>query len=78
MDDAEETVTLRRLSDTDLAAGSWAESRLGDPDPGGGPAVDAAAGLASLSFITLNNTLSNASYDFGKRCSPCGVSSYAK
>ena len=52
MDDAEETVTLRRLSDTDLAAGSWTESRLGDPDPGGGPAVDAAVGLASLSFIT--------------------------
>ena len=52
MDDAEETVTLRRLSDTDLAAGSWADSRLGDPDPGGGPAVDAAVGLASLSFIT--------------------------
>jgi capsular polysaccharide biosynthesis protein len=52
VDDAEETVTLRRLSDTDLAAGSWAESRLGDPDPGGGPAVDAAIGLASLSFIT--------------------------
>ena len=51
MDDAEETVTLRRLSDTDLAAGSWTESRLGDPDPGGGPAVDAAVGLASLSFI---------------------------
>ena len=51
MDDAEETVTLRRLSDTDLA-GSWTESRLGDPDPGGGPAVDAAVGLASLSFIT--------------------------
>ena len=50
MDDAEETVTLRRLSDTVLA-GSWTESRLGDPDPGGGPAVDAAVGLASLSFI---------------------------
>jgi capsular polysaccharide biosynthesis protein len=51
VDDAEETITLRRLSDKDLAAGSWAEDQFGDAEPVGGPAADAASGLASLSYI---------------------------
>jgi capsular polysaccharide biosynthesis protein len=55
VDDADQTVSIRRLSDADLASGSWADHRFGDPEPADGPgagSADAAAGLASLSFIT--------------------------
>jgi capsular polysaccharide biosynthesis protein len=50
VDESDQTVTIRQISADDAPARSWADHRLTDAEAG--PAADAAAGLASLSFIT--------------------------
>lgn len=52
MDDADHTVTMAQPGRADAQLRRWADNRLADSDGEFGPAADAAAGLASLSFIT--------------------------
>ena len=52
MDDAERTAIIRRVGRSDPSASPWDDHSLDAVDPHVGSAADAAAGLASLSFIT--------------------------
>jgi capsular polysaccharide biosynthesis protein len=51
MDDAEQTAVIRRVSRRDRSPGLWADREPADPDTQNSAAGEAAAGLASLSFI---------------------------
>lgn len=52
MDDSEQTVTIGRIADSGQPAIPWADHSLAAGGAEADPAADAAAGLASLSFIT--------------------------
>jgi capsular polysaccharide biosynthesis protein len=51
VDDADQTVNIGRAARSSLPASSWTGYKLADTATETGPAADAAAGLASLSFI---------------------------
>ena len=52
MDNSDETITIGRVVNSDLPASSWIGNGLADTETETSSAADAAAGLASLSFIT--------------------------
>ena len=52
MDDADQTAAIGRVARSDPHASPWAAYGLADADTETSPAADAAAGLASLAFIT--------------------------